>query len=77
MHSVAHWFHHLLYDFHLVVLPFLLQLLPKAVVDIGEDFTESEAPVHFILEVFDRIHVGGVWTPQQLRNWASVETFVC
>ena len=43
----------------------------------GEVFTKSEAPVHFVLEVFDRIHLGGLWTPWQYYDCMIVESFHC
>ena len=36
---------------------------PKIILASGEVFMELEAPVHFVLKVFDRIHVGEFWTP--------------
>lgn len=75
MHFVGHWFHQLLYDFHLNVVPFLLLLLPKVALASGHVFTESRAPIHLILEVFDRIHVRGLWTQWQYCDCIIVEAF--
>lgn len=51
-----------MYDFHLNVVS-LLRLLPKVVLASGEVVTELDAPIQFVPEVFNRVHVRGLSTP--------------
>ena len=82
MHFIGHWFHQLTYNFHLNDNPFFVQLLPKVILASGEVFMKSKAPIHFVLEVFDRIHVGGLWTPWQyydcvIVNHLTINMLIC
>ena len=36
-----------------------------------------EMPVHFVPKVFDRIHVGELWTPWQCCDCVIIESFDC
>ena len=45
-------------SFHLNVVPFFLQLLPKVVLANEEVFMELEAPVHFVQRYLTKFMLG-------------------
>ena len=74
---VGHWFHYLLYDFHLNVITFLLQVLPKVILATGKVFTELEAPIHFVLEVFERFMSGDRGLHDNIFDYEIIGLYDC
>lgn len=57
------------------VVSFFWKPFLKVILAREEVFMESEVPFYLVLEVFDQIHVGELWTPWQYCDCVIVKPF--